>query len=320
MEVIVITKFHINSKGVPAPCKAIKGNCPFGGIDSHYDNMEEAQKAADEQGKRKHSILPATNSSYLHNKYLRGKKEARPEFKFSIWQMRDMCFKFVKVNYDGKEFDGKVIDFYSDGEDNSGLIIENNAGEIKQIKNYRLRNLEITGDNEKAHAGIMQTEKVIYNIEEKYKEDEEYITIMPEDVFTKEFEDEYGPQRKVNEYFKGRISQHAGEQVNLEKFENINWNKLVEDNKDYYKETKHTWNETHGGGMNDVWTEESDGKFENDLEMSDNAYIYFAERLDLIDDTFKEVQNVDWTPHYETQLEGELSALNRIYEQGIVSN
>ena len=39
-----MTKFHINAKGVPAPCKAIKGNCPFGGItgqDKSYDWDEE---------------------------------------------------------------------------------------------------------------------------------------------------------------------------------------------------------------------------------------------------------------------------------------
>ena len=46
-------KFHINREGVPAPCKAEKGRCPFGGSDRHFDSLEEAegfvQKVYDEQ-------------------------------------------------------------------------------------------------------------------------------------------------------------------------------------------------------------------------------------------------------------------------------
>ena len=41
-----MAKFQINSKGIPAPCHAKKGNCPFGGEDSHYDNMEKAKEEA----------------------------------------------------------------------------------------------------------------------------------------------------------------------------------------------------------------------------------------------------------------------------------
>lgn len=311
-----MTKFHVNSKGVPAPCKAKKGNCPFGSENLHFNTIKEAQEFADKQGQMEHNILPTTKSNYSHNKYLRDNKIARPEFQFTVWEMRDISLNYVKVNYDGKQFDGKVIDFYSDGKNNSGLIIEDSNGKIKQIKNYRLSKLQITGDNQKTHESIMKTDEIIYAIKEKYKKDEEYITITPEDVFTEEFEKEYGPQRKVNEYFKERISQYAGEQVDLEEFENLNWNELVESDKDSYKQTEHTCN---SGGMDDVWNEESKERFESALEMSDNAYIYFAERQDLIEDTFKEVQNVDWTPYYETQLKGELASLNRIYEQNTVS-
>lgn len=53
-----MSKFHINSKGVPAPCHAKKGNCPFGGADSHYDNLEDAQKGADMRNEKNHGILP----------------------------------------------------------------------------------------------------------------------------------------------------------------------------------------------------------------------------------------------------------------------
>lgn len=37
-----MSKFHINKHGVPAPCKAQKGNCPYDGEDSHFNTVEEA--------------------------------------------------------------------------------------------------------------------------------------------------------------------------------------------------------------------------------------------------------------------------------------
>lgn len=50
-------KYHVNSKGVPAVCKATKGKCPFGGADSHYDSIEVAQKAADEKNKKEFELF-----------------------------------------------------------------------------------------------------------------------------------------------------------------------------------------------------------------------------------------------------------------------
>lgn len=52
-------KFHINKHGVPAPCKATKGNCPLGGDESHFDNLEEAQNYADRQNEKAHGLLPS---------------------------------------------------------------------------------------------------------------------------------------------------------------------------------------------------------------------------------------------------------------------
>ena len=37
-----MAKYHINSKGNPAPCRAIKGKCPFGGADQHFGSRQEA--------------------------------------------------------------------------------------------------------------------------------------------------------------------------------------------------------------------------------------------------------------------------------------
>lgn len=57
-----MTKYHINSKGVPAICKAEKGNCPFGGANDHYDSPEQAQAAADKIMAETYEILPYSDS------------------------------------------------------------------------------------------------------------------------------------------------------------------------------------------------------------------------------------------------------------------
>lgn len=56
-----MSKFHINKDGVPAPCRAQKGNCPYGGEDSHYDSIEEAQIAANKINEQQHGLLPGVN-------------------------------------------------------------------------------------------------------------------------------------------------------------------------------------------------------------------------------------------------------------------
>lgn len=56
-----MAKFHINKNGVPAPCKAKEGNCPLGGDETHFYNMEDAQAHADKVNEGKHGILPAVS-------------------------------------------------------------------------------------------------------------------------------------------------------------------------------------------------------------------------------------------------------------------
>lgn len=55
-----MAKFHINKHGVPAPCHAKDGNCPLGGVsgnENHFDNLADAEKAADKINEGKFGIL-----------------------------------------------------------------------------------------------------------------------------------------------------------------------------------------------------------------------------------------------------------------------
>lgn len=56
-----MSKFHINKKGVPAPCHAQQGKCPLGGDsgeEGHYNSVEEAQVEADRRNSEGHDLLP----------------------------------------------------------------------------------------------------------------------------------------------------------------------------------------------------------------------------------------------------------------------
>lgn len=58
-----MTKFHINKHGVPAPCRATKGNCPYGGSDGHFNTKEEAQAYANKILEEEYSFLPGIQES-----------------------------------------------------------------------------------------------------------------------------------------------------------------------------------------------------------------------------------------------------------------
>lgn len=63
--------FHVNPKtGNPGVCKAKSGKCPFGGVEDHFEDRADAQKAFEKkQEKFEHftwkSKLPATKGSYV---------------------------------------------------------------------------------------------------------------------------------------------------------------------------------------------------------------------------------------------------------------
>lgn len=52
-----MSKFHINKHGVPAPCKATKGNCPLGGDEQHFNSEEEAQAFINNRMESEYGLL-----------------------------------------------------------------------------------------------------------------------------------------------------------------------------------------------------------------------------------------------------------------------
>lgn len=60
-------KFHINKHGVPAPCKAKEGNCPLGGVDTHFDTQKEAQAYIDNKSAEEYGLLTSVQSNPRHD-------------------------------------------------------------------------------------------------------------------------------------------------------------------------------------------------------------------------------------------------------------
>ena len=65
-----MSKFHINKHGVPAPCKATKGNCPLGGDDQHFDNQADAQAYADKVNEKEYGLIADVNKEPEQEKKL----------------------------------------------------------------------------------------------------------------------------------------------------------------------------------------------------------------------------------------------------------
>lgn len=57
-----MVKYHINSKGVPAICKAKLGNCPLGDDNKHFNTTEGAQAYANKENEEKYELLPEVNN------------------------------------------------------------------------------------------------------------------------------------------------------------------------------------------------------------------------------------------------------------------
>lgn len=131
-----MAKYHITPKGLPHICKAEKGRCPFGGSDSHYDSMEEAQAAVDSQMKNQFGLLPGNSPE-------NGVSENKPEVNIpkgkEVGRKYPVVFgEFADGSYDSEEmtykasrmYKGKRIDLYNTPEGYAHVTTEYPNGKI----------------------------------------------------------------------------------------------------------------------------------------------------------------------------------------------
>lgn len=133
-----MSKFHINKHGVPAPCRAQKGNCPLGGDESHFDTQEEAQVAADKINEQQHGILPGVS----------GRSEAHSHFES---QMKEGNFKHVEENmvyHKAEDIEG-AYNIIQNMRDKDGSINESYKSISEERKSLNSQLLEARKEIEK---------------------------------------------------------------------------------------------------------------------------------------------------------------------------
>lgn len=379
-----MSKFHINGKGVPAPCKAQKGNCPFGGADSHFDTVQDAQVAADKRNENTHGILPEVTKSlptakelrsmrfqegkltlkdgtvlegeitgnddnsvsikvdgnynevekvdldnlaniettsdktygrkYFEN--LRSQNKARPKFRFNKENLEAYKGKFVQVDYDGKSFGGQVIDTRYNGINDNGLIIQSEDGEVKHIKDYRISDMETTGDNYREHKQTVRLKDLETEIENEITPNYD---IEPE---SSEFTEFQSPTEEVDKYFKAVIDNKRGANIDLDKID-YDWTEEVEDSRaggGYDDSSRFYHDFDKGGGQWAEWSDSSQEAYDEDLDKAEKIGEFYDERKDAINDMVKKVESIDWTKYYDSQEEGEIEALEYLKDIGIATD
>ena len=156
-----MAKFHINAEGVPAICRAKKGNCPFGGVDSHYNSKEEAQVAADKMNEEKHGLISMPKS--------------------------DTYYKLLEQMQDFKNNESKILKQmnYHKAEETEGVYEA-----IKKARNLDGDKLKEELDNlrNKRDKMINDYKEKMYN--EKYKTEEEKLNEELRSVAEKIYEEE----------------------------------------------------------------------------------------------------------------------------------
>ena len=139
-----MTKYHINSKGVPAVCRADRGNCPFGGPDSHFNTQEEAQKKVDQENQEKHGILPELSKfTPLSEKYNISEEWVKKFLEHNNFE------EFARVNgssivksgiFDSKEdIYEKTLSLWKD------LHYENSLNQLSKLDDYEA--VQVVQDN-----------------------------------------------------------------------------------------------------------------------------------------------------------------------------
>lgn len=109
--VLMARKYHVNKKGKPSVCRAKDGNCPFGGNESHYNTIEDAQKAADKINEQNHGLF---NELKNENEFVKrsNTSENQIELAIRIQKLEDKESKISDVTYFSRCESSERLDDY----------------------------------------------------------------------------------------------------------------------------------------------------------------------------------------------------------------
>lgn len=201
-----MAKWHVNGKGVPAICKAEKGNCPFGNQDSHYTSKETAQNAADKIGENKHGLL----SSISTDKIIEANATTSRNIPYSLSNFvnkggNDYFTNIIKQN--GMDSTKLIKTLNEDKNVNGKWSLKNESDDI-----IKLQNEDVFGNKQ------YLTVKSVSPPKPKVRKPGEYYAYNSNDIpeaLSNFVSLKSGGSEESTNYFKGLIENAGGDSGNL---------------------------------------------------------------------------------------------------------
>lgn len=231
-----------------------------------------------------------------HKTFLRESRIPLPELRFKEKDLSELMNCFLLINYDGKIINGKLKK-YSKLKNEVGFIktfslLIQTAEEEKEIEDYRIRSLEVTGKTEienKKNEKLRELEEVILLLHSGELDNK----IMELDFDLKD------PDELAEKYFEIKIKEKKGE---FETFEDSSYN----------------------------WAQEIVNKTQNanstpnlslyeDLKIAREINCYYVSKLEFIDKLVETVEKVNWKSLFGSQEKGELFALEYMWNSDLIS-
>lgn len=164
MEGSFMSKYHINKNGVPAPCRAKEGNCPYGGMDGnedHFDTLEEAQKHIDNENERIHGLAAKVKTSLTADEGFQKIKE----------MIIENNAKFSEEQQDGYDDSYNNLYGWSPGEDG-----HHDARIVIKVSNESLQKMAESMDDYEYEGFLEESQEYIKDRVDELKSEQHYLT------------------------------------------------------------------------------------------------------------------------------------------------
>ena len=231
-----------------------------------------------------------------HKTFLRESKIPLPDLRFKEDELAKLTNCFLLINYDGKIINGKLKKYFKIKNEvgfikTFSLLIETDEEE-KEIEDYRIRSLEVTGKTElenKRNEKLRELEEVILLLHSGELDNK----IMELDFDLKD------PDELAERYFEIKIKEKKGE---FETFEDSSYNWAQEI-------VKKTENANSAPNLS----------LYEDLKIAREINCYYVSKLEFIDKIVDTIEKVDWKPLFGSQEQGELCALEYMWKSDLLS-
>lgn len=243
--------------------------------------------------------IVASNDNYFTTGYeaiLRKIEVPTYKFRYTKKELSDLKGKYVKVSYDESLVDGLVSEVFYEG---SVGIIVSGENEKVTVDTYKIKSLEVIGQNEDDYKIFKESEKIT-----------SIIKIIDTPAFIQDNK-KYYPKNKIDSYLKDVINLKMGKSVDLSKYDRDWISEIHQRIEDYaikafsfFKEYNEKHNVKEGHELN--------------INLNNEVHNYYKNIFKSLKRMINEIENTDWTVFNKTQNEGVINSLICIYENDMI--